>query len=93
MRKLLDAGSDIEEKDSYGGTPLYIAALTGRKAVVRVLLDRGADTEAMSDCGVTPLFAASMKGHDAVAQMLLGSTPLSPSNGQGQISLRKIVEE
>jgi len=72
---------------------LYIAALTGRKAVVRVLLDRGEDTEAMSDCGVTPLFAACMKGHDAVAQMLLGSTPLSPSNGQGQLPLRTVDEE
>ena len=50
MHTLIEAGSDIEERDSHECTPLYIAALNGREAVVRVLLDLGADKEARSDC-------------------------------------------
>ena len=76
MYTLIEAGSDIEEKDANDCTPLYIAALNGRVAVVRLLLDLGADKEAQTDCCVTPLFAASMKGHEAVVQMLLDPTAL-----------------
>ena len=52
VKILLDAGVDIETRDSgHNETPLLKAASTGKTDVVRYLLQRGADTRAETDFG------------------------------------------
>ena len=58
MTVLLDAGANIEEKDTENWTPLLYAAENGLPGVARVLIDRGADLEVVSDEGYTPLTRA-----------------------------------
>ena len=71
MRTLLDAGADKDLAADDGVTPLIIAALHGRDAVVRSLLPAGADKDLATNNGVTPLCIAAHNGHDATVRTLL----------------------
>ena len=42
VRRLMDAGANIDTRDSFGLTPLLWAAIWGRVEVVRLLLDNDA---------------------------------------------------
>ncbi len=56
---------------------LLVAALTGRKDIVKVLLDNGAEVDTRADDGRTPLMLAAAKGDaDLVAALLaVGAEP------------------
>lgn len=47
VRQLIARGAPLEEKDSYGTTPLEVAILNGHLDVVKVLLDNGANVHAV----------------------------------------------
>ncbi len=67
VRILLDAGDDIETRDSrWGETPLLKAASTGRTAVILLLLERGADSHATNFVGRDALrhFKLHQKGNE-----------------------------
>ena len=55
----LDAGADIETRDTLGRTPLIVAAEHGSHEVIKELLRRDADPNATGDAGNTPLHAAA----------------------------------
>ena len=55
VKKYLESGSGVNEKDKNGQTPLYFAA---NGAVAELLLSRGADVNARDKYGWTPLIAA-----------------------------------
>src|SRR5204863_3841430 len=52
---LLEAGGDINGKDSRGFTPLHEAARWGWNDVVRFLVEHGADLQAKDNRGMTPV--------------------------------------
>jgi ankyrin repeat protein len=74
-RALIASGqyAGLEARDALERTPLHMAAIQGREAVVGHLLGCGADAEAKNLNAVTALAAACSHGHVAVAQMLLWS--------------------
>jgi len=51
---VLDAGADVDERDSSGNTALHVVALFGRDAAGRVLVERGADALAKNVVGRLP---------------------------------------
>ena len=69
--RLLEHGSDIDEKTSSGETALYAAADRGHRAVVELLLGKGADVNIRTKQGDTPLLRALLHGHVAIAELLL----------------------
>lgn len=71
-KMLLDAGADVNAEDNWNGTPLHLAALSGRERMVQLLLDRGSYVNAHTDNGWTPLHGAVVGRHLGVAQLLLG---------------------
>ncbi|KAI4145852.1 MAG: hypothetical protein LQ341_002241 [Variospora aurantia] len=61
VKRMLDAGIDIEERDHlYEETPLLKAASTGQTLVLKLLLDRGANMDALTQYGRNALVHAQL---------------------------------
>ena len=90
MQALIDAGADVNAKNSRAATALHWAAADAAK--VKLLLLNGASVDAKTVEGRTPLFAAATMpgsgpvmrhlleaGADVNAATLIGTTPLFPA--------------
>lgn len=73
FRQLLELGTDISARDSYGWTALHSAAWGGHEEVVHLLLETGADCSLQERTGDTALHIAATEGHEAVTRLLLES--------------------
>jgi ankyrin repeat protein len=76
VERLLSVGTDVNAKDSDGGTPLHSACCTcynnGDLQVFQALLEHGANIEAKTNQGCTPLhLACCRESHLAVVKALL----------------------
>lgn len=70
---LLNAGCNVETKNSRGETALHIASARGRIEFAKRLIARGARVNATNNVGSTPLHAAVQQGHFDVVKLLLES--------------------
>ena len=80
-------GSDINQRDCIGCTPLMWAAQRGNEGVVRLLLARGdVDPDKTDNYGETPLSGASAGGHEGVVRLLLARGDVNPNvaNSDGE---------
>ena len=72
IRQHIEAGSDLNQKDAFGGsTPLITAATFGQDQIVRALIQAGADLTVQNNDGSTALHAAAFFGRVEIVQMLL----------------------
>ena len=82
----LEAGADINARNSGGYTPLHIAArYTKDPTLIWVLIDAGADVNAKSETGATPLHAAILFNcaPDVVAVLIAaGADPNALNNAE-----------
>ena len=78
VRRLIDAGSDIKERDDFGRTALQWAICQGhggsRESIVSLLIEKGGVNfcEARTNDGTTALMAAAYYGRESIARQLLG---------------------
>lgn len=95
--RALDAGADIEARDSHGkpGLPLRIAAFHGERPIVEALLARGAAPDKGRVVGETQgpaALAAQRGGHSHIVELLLAHAirqPRPPAPGRmGTAGLR-----
>jgi ankyrin repeat protein/uncharacterized coiled-coil protein SlyX len=71
IRTLLFVGTDIEERDRKGQTPLLHAVSREQEAIVKLLLGKGANPEARDAEGFTPFALAVRREHKAIMNLLL----------------------
>lgn len=80
IEALLAAGSDVNEGNDRGWTPLHAAAYANNTAIAASLIEKGAALDAEAHgAGGTPLVAALFWGHREVAD-LLGRHLVTPDN-------------
>ncbi len=71
-KRILDAGIDVNRRNSTGETMLWHNAQKGNTKIVQLLLDGGADIDILDAMeGQTPLAAAPQNGHSGVVGLLL----------------------
>ena len=70
VRALIQAGADVNSKDSYNRTPLFNAACAD---TIQVLLDADADVHLKDDFGITALMENSAWGHNDSVKALLAA--------------------
>lgn len=71
VRQHIAAGSDLNQKDQYGSTPLVVAITFDRTDVAGVLMDAGADVNGRNIDGSTPLHTAAFLCRVEIVQLLL----------------------
>jgi CubicO group peptidase (beta-lactamase class C family) len=71
VRQHIEAGSDLDEKDAWGSTPLIIAATFGRTEVAAALIDAGADLDLTNNDGAPALHAAAFLCRTEIVKALL----------------------
>ncbi len=71
IRQHIHAGSDLNEKDAWGSTPLIIAATFGKTDVARALIEAGADLNIINNDGATALHAAAFLCHVEIVKTLV----------------------
>ena len=71
MEILVDAGADINQKNSDGETPLHAACKAGHFSAANILVTRGANLKTKTRGGDTPLLAAIASGDIKIIEMLI----------------------
>lgn len=72
LKQHIAAGSDINEKDPFGGSsPLISASVFGKPEAARLLLDAGADINFQNNDGSTALHTAAFFCYPEIVKMLI----------------------
>jgi len=71
IRQHIEAGSDLNEKDAYGSSPLIVATTFGKTKVARALIEAGADMKISNNDGSTPLHLAALFCRTEIVKALL----------------------
>lgn len=71
VRRILNAGAPVEDKDAAGFTPLHLAVQYGHEQIAHLLLSHGADTSATTPSGDCPLVFAIAANDTKMARILL----------------------
>ena len=100
VKQHIAAGTDVNAKDDWGGTPLHYAAIKGHKEIVELLIAKGAAVNAKSSDGGTPLDWAEETGFNKETADLLrkhGATTTKPKvtsfKSMPEIDLASFTEE
>jgi len=73
VRQHIDAGSDLNQRDAFGSTPLIIAVTFGQDEIARALIEAGADLNITSTDGATPLHVAAFLCRTEITEALLAN--------------------
>jgi ankyrin repeat protein len=74
---LLAAGADVDARNGYGNTPLWVAVFSSRDSpgeIVRVLLAAGADPDLKNNHDVSPWTLAQRVGNYDLKGFFAGNT-------------------
>jgi hypothetical protein len=92
VRQHIEAGSNLDAKDSYGSSPSVVAATFGVTDAAFALIEGGADVNQTNNDGSTPLHIAAFFCHAEIVQALLNAgADTETRNGTGKTALQ-IVE-
>ncbi len=71
VRRLIEAGADLNARNADGNNALWLACVGGHPNIVDMLAEAGIDIDNRNDNGATPLMYAASSGKAAVVERLL----------------------
>lgn len=84
-------GSDLNQKDDYGSTPLNVAITFGRDDVALALIEAGADLTITTPDGSTPIHTSAFFGRVEVVEALIrNGADLNAKNSYGSTALMTV---
>ena len=83
VKRLWDAGSNIEARNELGATPLHNACRDGSASIVELLLSKGADVHAITNNGDTSLHQAVREGNIDTIKLLIRAGVPDVTNNMG----------
>jgi ankyrin repeat protein len=83
VRRLVEAGADVNAQTDSGVTPLMNAAGMGNKEAVELLIQKGANVNHRTSGNFTPLMQAALVGKTEIVKILLdaGADPTVKDTG------------
>ena len=78
IRRVLDAGVDVNARDGLGWTPLHVAAAVGSIELVDLLLARGADRQIASVNGLLPMHLLPDDADALRRRLAVDAGPIAP---------------
>jgi hypothetical protein len=92
VRRLIQSGMSLEDRDEGEFTPLMLAAFGGHVEIAAELLKGGANPNAQTSNGTTSLILAALGGHhDCLRTLLLGGADPSLGTKEGHLPLHEAV--
>ncbi|CAH3175259.1 unnamed protein product, partial [Porites lobata] len=70
VKRLVECGEDVDQRDQISQTPLHLACWYGQESVVKLLLKHGANVNAEDRFQRTPLQNAERQNHHSIVQLL-----------------------
>lgn len=93
VKKLIEAGADVDVGNAYGHTPLHCAAWKGYDTLCKTLVAAGANPNAVNSDGNTPLHQAVCNGYDTLCKTLIeAGADVDIVNGRGKTPLQRAVD-
>jgi len=90
VKQYLDAGGDVNAKNSVGFTPLHYAAHEGHMEIAELLITNSADVNEKVSGGRTPLHRAASLGHKEIAELLIANgADVNAKEGNGRTPLNE----
>lgn len=90
VRRLIEAGADVNAADARGKTPLFAAVQIGNAAIIRSLLANGARLEEVNEARETPLiFAARLYRIAAVEALIAAGASKDAKNAAGKTAYQE----
>lgn len=94
IRRLIRAGTSLEERNTAGLTPLLLAAATGRGSVVAALIRENANVEVRGPNGTTALMFSIQAGNlDIAARLLESGADVNAIDHSGETALFYAVRQ
>jgi len=91
IQQHIEAGTNLNEKDAYGSTPLIIAATFGHTEVAKALIEAGADLDQQNGEGASALFTAALLCRTEIVEVLLNKgADKSIRNSAGSTALEVV---
>ena len=88
VRKLLDAGTPVEQRDARGRTPVLAATAGNHLALVQLLIERGANVNAQDDQRDSAFLLAGASGYTGIVRATLAAgADLNSTNRYGGTAL------
>lgn len=92
IKQHIEAGTDLNQKDQYGSTPLIIATTFDRSEVAIALINAGADLSITGNDGSTPLHTAAFLCRTEIVKALLDKgADKEKKNNYGSTALESVI--
>ncbi len=105
IRRLISTGGDVNVKNIYSATLLYMATQNNLPEIVKLLLELDANVNTRKTNGVTPLWKAAQAGNAEILKLLLdagadtnvarmkdNATPLSIASSNGHTKIIELLK-